>query len=90
MAVRPTIDFTRLDADLRAVCAQHGLQPPGGEEVCGWLALIDVAGHFADGREYTRMYCVTMPGMDRCDVEHLLRQGQGMLTEEVSSLHPTG
>lgn len=83
------VDFVRLHEDLRAVCTRHGLRPPAGEEVYGWVTLVGAVGHFADGREYTRVYCLATPGLDLSDEERLLAQRQEMLSGELS-LHSTG
>lgn len=79
-----TTDFARLDEDLRAVCARHGLAPGHGEEVHGWAAVIGVSGHFPDGRGYARTYCLNQPGLAPCDVERLFMEGKSMTELELS------
>lgn len=72
MADQPTIDTARLDEDLRAVCARHGIRLPDGETVHAWAALIEIDGHHPDGREYRRVDCLVSDGLDRCDLDRLL------------------
>lgn len=57
----------------------HGLVVVPGESVDGFVTIVGVTGHDADGREYRRVYSYTSPGMDRVDVEELLRGKQRMM-----------
>lgn len=67
------------EMELREVCTRHGLTVQPGEQVYGWVAVVGITGHDAQGFEYRRPVCLTSIGLTHIEVMHLISAKLKML-----------